>query len=92
MKKSTEHYREVKNYIHNELSLGRDEIKEMLREVVKEEIQEFWRHNGIERIFNNTIHSELRKNFGDYSRTSVLSFIMEELKAHWEFELKRKED
>lgn len=38
-------YREVKNYIHNELKLTREDIREIMIPIVKEEVK---------RVFNNT--------------------------------------
>lgn len=38
-------YREVKNYIHNELKLTKEDIKEIMIPIVKEEVK---------RIFQNT--------------------------------------
>ena len=38
-------YREVKNYIHNELKLTKEDIKDIMIPIVKEEVK---------RVFNNT--------------------------------------
>lgn len=38
-------YREVKNYIHNELKLTKEDIKEIMIPIVKEEVK---------RVFHNT--------------------------------------
>lgn len=38
-------YREVKNYIHNELKLTKEDIKDIIVSIVKEEVK---------RIFHNT--------------------------------------
>jgi hypothetical protein len=38
-------YREVKNYIHNELKLTKEDIREIMIPIVKEEVK---------RVFNNT--------------------------------------
>lgn len=43
-------YREVKNYIHNELKLTREDIKEIMIPIVKEEVK---------RIFHNTYGNDV---------------------------------
>ena len=43
-------YREVKNYIHNELKLTKEDIKEIMVPIVKEEVK---------RIFQNTYGNDV---------------------------------
>lgn len=43
-------YREVKNYIHNELKLTKEDIKEIMIPIVKEEVK---------RIFHNTYGNDV---------------------------------
>lgn len=43
-------YREVKNYIHNELKLTKEDIKEIMIPIVKEEVK---------RIFQNTYGNDI---------------------------------
>lgn len=43
-------YREVKNYIHNELKLTKEDIKEIMIPIVKEEVK---------RIFRNTYGNDV---------------------------------
>lgn len=43
-------YREVKNYIHNELKLTKEDIKEIMIPIVKEEVK---------RIFQNTYGNDV---------------------------------
>nr|DAI65090.1 MAG TPA: hypothetical protein [Caudoviricetes sp.] len=43
-------YREVKNYIHNELKLTKEDIKEIIIPIVKEEVK---------RIFHNTYGNDV---------------------------------
>lgn len=43
-------YKEVKNYIHNELKLTKEDIKEIMIPIVKEEVK---------RIFHNTYGNDV---------------------------------
>ena len=93
-------YREVKNYIHNELKLTREDIREIMIPIVKEEVK---------RVFNNTygddasvenwircmVSDEIKKN-GDYSmiRNLCREIIKEEIadRLSIDISLKRKGD
>ena len=92
MRRASERYLETKNYIHNELKLGREEIKDMLREVVKEEIQSFWHHNQIEDLIRSDLRDRIRRESDWLTKETIRSFIMEELETNWKFNLTRKEN
>lgn len=63
-------YREVKNYIHNELKLTKEDIKEIMIPIVKEVKRVFHNTYGndvdIERWVRCMVSDEIKRN-GDYS-------------------------
>ena len=60
-------YREVKNYIHNELKLTKEDIKDIIVSIVKEEVKRIF-HNtygddvNIERWIRCMVSDEIKKN------------------------------
>ena len=64
-------YREVKNYIHNELKLTKEDIKEIIIPIVKEEVKRIF-HNtygndvDVERWIRCMVSDEIQRH-GDYS-------------------------
>lgn len=80
-------YREVKNYIHNELKLTKEDIKEIMIPIVKEEVKRVF-HNtygndvDIERWVRCMVSDEIKRN-GDYSmiRNLCREIIKEEIAA-----------
>lgn len=60
-------YREVKNYIHNELKLTKEDIKDIMVPIVKEEVK---------RIFHNTYGSDV-----DIERW-IRCMVSDEIKQH----------
>lgn len=76
---------EVKNYIHNELKLTKEDIKEIMIPIVKEEVKRIF-HNAygndvdIERWIRCMVSDEIKKN-GDYSmiRNLCREIIKEEI-------------
>lgn len=95
-------YREVKNYIHNELKLTKEDIKEIMIPIVKEEEE-------VKRVFHNTygndadierwvrcmVSDEIKRN-GDYSmiRNLCREIIKEEIadRLSIDISLKREGD
>ena len=78
-------YREVKNYIHNELKLTKEDIKEIMIPIVKEEVKRIF-HNtygndvDIERWVRCMVSNEIQRH-GDYSmiRNLCREIIKEEI-------------
>lgn len=78
-------YKEVKNYIHNELKLTKEDIKEIMIPIVKEEVKRIF-HNtygndvDIERWVRCMVSDEIKRN-GDYSmiRNLCKEVIKEEI-------------
>lgn len=92
-------YREVKNYIHNELKLTKDDIKDIMVPIVKEEVRRIF-HNtygndvDIERWIRYMVSDEIKKN-GDYFmiRNLCREIIKEEIadRLSIDISLKKKE-
>ena len=51
------HYREVKNYIHNDIKITRDDIRDILKAVVHEELRNY---HGLHTIYEEA-HLEMRR-------------------------------
>lgn len=92
-------YREVKNYIHNELKLTKEDIKEIMIPIVKEEVKRIF-HNtygndaDIERWVRCMVSDEIR-GYGDFSMIKNLcrEVIKEEIadRLSIDISLKKKE-
>ena len=93
-------YREVKNYIHNELKLTKEDIKEIMIPIVKEEVKRVF-HNtygndvDIEKWVRCMVSDEIQRH-GDYSmiRNLCKEVIKEEISnvLSIDISLKRKGD
>lgn len=93
-------YREVKNYIHNELKLTKEDIREIMIPIVKEEVKRIF-HNtygndvDIERWIRYTVSDEIQRH-GEYSMIKNLcrEIIKEEItdRLSIDISLKRKGD
>lgn len=92
-------YREVKNYIHNELKLTKEDIKEIMIPIVKEEVKRIF-HNtygndvDIERWVRCMVSNEIQRH--DYSmiRNLCREIIKEEIadRLSIDISLKREGD
>ena len=99
-KMSKYRYREVKNYIHNELKLTKEDIKEIMIPIVKEEVKRIF-HNtygndvDIERWIRYTVSDEIQRH-GEYSMIKNLcrEIIKEEItdRLSIDISLKREGD
>ena len=74
------HYREVKNYIHNDLKITRDDIRDILKAVVREEVRNY---HGLHTIYGEA-HLEMRRiineeNAGKMIKDELREIIKEEL-------------
>ena len=98
---SKNRYKEVKNYIHNELKLTKEDIKEIMIPIVKEEVKRIF-HNtygndvDIERWVRYMVSDEIKKN-GDYLmiRNLCREIIKEEIADRLSIDiisLKKKEE
>lgn len=91
-------YREVKNYIHNELKLTKEDIKEIMVPIVKEEVKRIFQNTygndvDIERWVRCMVSNEIQRH-GDYSmiRNLCREIIKEEIadRLSIDISLKRK--
>lgn len=93
-------YREVKNYIHNELKLTKEDIKDIIVPIVKEEVKRIFRNTygddvNIERWIRCMVSDEIKKN-GNYLmiRNLCREIIKEEIvdRLSIDINLKKKEE
>ena len=92
-------YREVKNYIHNELKLTKEDIKEIIIPIVKEEVKRIF-HNtygndvSVENWIRCMVSDEIQRH-GDYSmlRNLCREAIKEEISnvSSIDISIKKKE-
>lgn len=93
-------YKEVKNYIHNELKLTKEDIKEIMIPIVKEEVKRIFQNTygndvDIERWVRCMVSNEIQRH-GDYSmiRNLCREVIKEEItdRLSIDISLKREGD
>ena len=93
-------YREVKNYIHNELKLTKEDIKDIIVSIVKEEVKRIF-HNtygddvNIERWIRCMVSDEIKKNgYFLMIRNLCREIIKEEIvdRLSIDISLKKKEE
>lgn len=51
-------YREVKNYIHNELKLTKEDIKDIVVPIVKEEVKRIFHNTYGDDVNIDTVHKD----------------------------------
>ncbi|MCY0089260.1 MULTISPECIES: hypothetical protein [Bacillus amyloliquefaciens group] len=61
-------YKEVKNYIHNELGISRQDVQEMISIAVSNEVQKMSESGKLDRIAGEKIESLIEEGFGNGSR------------------------
>ena len=92
-------YREVKNYIHNELKLTKEDIKDIIVSIVKEEVKRIF-HNtygddvNIERWIRCMVSDEIKGNGNCFMiRNLCREIIKEEIadRLSIDISLKKKE-
>lgn len=92
-------YTKVKNYIHNELKLTKEDIKEIMIPIVKEEVKRIFQNTygndvDIERWVRCMVSNEIQRH-GDYSmiRNLCREIIKEEItdRLSIDISLKKKE-
>lgn len=102
---SRKHYREVKNYIHNDLGFGREEIKDMIKEVIKERFEYEEAHgivrDSIHQMVKNAVYSYLTNGRSPASespynkaREMFNNIVREEISKNFDIkiEISKKED
>lgn len=75
-------YKEVKNVIHNEFGISRDDILVIIRDMVRDEIQRFIIQGAIESNVANVVGGYVRQQFGSiHSGRSFQDVIRKEISA-----------
>ena len=88
------HYREVKNYVHNDLKITREDIRDILKAVVREEVRNY---HGLHPIYEQA-HLEMRRiineeNAGKMIKDELREIIKQELdKYEIVISIKKPED
>ena len=77
------HYREVKNFIHNDLKITREDIRDILKAVVREEVRNY---HGMHTIWEEA-QCEMRRiineeNAGKMIKDELREIIKEELNKY----------
>lgn len=68
-------YRELKQYIHNELGITKDDIKELIKQCVKEEINGVLKDtSNYNKFLGNQINQYLTKNDSEYKTPYYTQF------------------
>ena len=93
-------YNEFKNYIHNELNITKEDIQDMIRKIIQEEIQKMFNDETkiqslLERMVRNTINKQYPQgifyhtliSFNDMIEEHTLKAIYSEIKNRLKIEL-----
>lgn len=83
MEKTT--YKELKNYIHNELGLSKEDIREMIEETVQKELthylQQTFKASNLEYYLKNAINERVNSILDSHDFSSRLaSLVFDNLK------------
>jgi hypothetical protein len=74
------HYREVKNYVHNDLKITREDIRDILKAVVREEVRNYYgRHTIWEEAQCEMRRIINEENAGKMIKDELREIIKEEL-------------
>lgn len=79
-----ENYKDIKNYIHNYLGLTKEEIREMVLEVVKNTVEKEVNkclndENRLQHMIEKEILSQIKYGQDGYKRRSFLISVMDEV-------------
>lgn len=79
-----ENYKDIKNYIHNYLGLTKEEVREMVLEVVKDTIKKevdkcLNDENRLQHMIEKEILSQIKYGQDGYKRRSFLISVMDEV-------------
>lgn len=89
-------YRAVKNYIHNELKLSKEDIREIILPLVKQEAMRIFRNTygddvNIENFIRCMVTDEIKKHDFSIIRNLTKEVIMEKVLGDLKIEIKTKE-
>ena len=94
MEKNKVRYKMFKNHLHNDLKIDKDEIREIIRETVKKEIEHLINTTSIREVVHDEIRDKLHGN--DWYSTNILKGIEKSvtkiLLGKLDFDIKVKED
>lgn len=90
-------YKATKNYIHNELGLSRDYIREIMIPLIKEEVNRVFRNTygddvSIENWIRNMVNDEIKQRDFNIVKLLCKEVIKDELAGRIEIMIKEKED
>lgn len=79
-----ENYKDIKNYIHNYLGLTKEEVREMVLEVVKDTVKKevdkcLNDENRLQHMIEKEILSQIKYGQDGYKRRSFLISVMDEV-------------
>ena len=77
MKRSN--YQEVKNLIHNELGISKDDIQDIIKQTVREEVGKLIKSDYMDVLISNLIKSEFRNGLGNSFKDNVRGIIAKEI-------------
>lgn len=63
----TDQYKEIKNLIHNEFKISKDEMLGMIRDVIREEVRQVFAHkeSQVDNIIENYVQHLVRQGLSD---------------------------
>ncbi|MCE8774406.1 hypothetical protein [Bacteroides caccae] len=90
-------YKAVKNYIHNELGLSRDYIREIMIPLIKEEVNRVFRNTygddvSLENWIRNMVNDEIKQRDFNIVKLLCKEVIKDELAGRIEIMIKEKRD
>ena len=90
-------YKAVKNYIHNELGLSRDYIREIMIPLIKEEVSRVFRNTygddvSLENWIRNMVNDEIKQRDFNIVKLLCKEVIKDELAGRIEIMIKEKRD
>jgi len=90
-------YKAVKNYIHNELGLSRDYIREIMIPLIKEEVNRVFRNTygddvSLENWIRNMVNDEIKQRDFNIVKLLCKEVIKDELAGRIEIMIKEKGD
>ena len=90
-------YKAVKNYIHNELGLSRDYIREIMIPLIKEEVNRVFRNTygddvSLENWIRNMVNDEIKQRDVNIVKLLCKEVIKDELAGRIEIMIKEKRD
>lgn len=88
-------YKAVKNYIHNELGLSRDDIREIMIPLIKKEVNRVFQYTygddvSLENLIRNMVNDEIKQRNFNIVKLLCKEVIKDELAGRIEIIIKDK--